>query len=62
MLSLMESGGVAFLCSLLITPLWIRFLRRRSMGQRIREDVPATHQAKEGTPTMGGVIIVAAAV
>ncbi|MDE3094327.1 MAG: phospho-N-acetylmuramoyl-pentapeptide-transferase, partial [Acidobacteriota bacterium] len=61
MLSLMESGGVAFLCSLLITPLWIRFLQRRSMGQRIREDGPATHHAKAGTPTMGGVVIVGAA-
>ena len=62
MLSLMESGGVAFLCSLLITPLWIRFLQRRSLGQRIREDGPVSHHAKAGTPTMGGVVIVGAAV
>ncbi len=58
----MESGGVAFLCSILVTPLWIRFLRRRSMGQRIREEGPATHHAKAGTPTLGGVVIVGAAV
>ena len=62
MLSLMESGGVGFLFALLVTPLWIRFLRKHSMGQLIREDGPTTHQAKAGTPTMGGVIIVAAAV
>jgi phospho-N-acetylmuramoyl-pentapeptide-transferase len=62
MLSLMESGGVAFLFSLLVTPLWIRFLTRRSLGQHIHEDLLSTHHAKAGTPTMGGVIIVIAAV
>lgn len=61
MLSLMESGGVAFLCALFLTPLWIRFLTARSLIQHIREDGPS-HQHKAGTPTMGGVIIVLAAV
>jgi phospho-N-acetylmuramoyl-pentapeptide-transferase len=62
MLSLMESGGFGFLISLLVTPLWIRFLRERSLGQQIREEGPSSHHAKAGTPTMGGVIIVLAAV
>jgi phospho-N-acetylmuramoyl-pentapeptide-transferase len=62
MLSLMESGGVGFLVALLVTPLWIHFLRKRSLGQFIREDGPTTHYHKAGTPTMGGVIIVCAAV
>ena len=62
MLSLMEAGGVGFLFALLVTPVWIRFLRERSLGQLIREDGPSTHHAKAGTPTMGGVIIVMAAV
>jgi phospho-N-acetylmuramoyl-pentapeptide-transferase len=61
-LSLMESGGVAFMFSLLVTPLWIRFLTRRSLGQLIHEDLPSTHHAKAGTPTMGGVVIVVAGV
>jgi phospho-N-acetylmuramoyl-pentapeptide-transferase len=56
----MESGGVAFLFAIFITPLWIRFLKARSLFQHIREDGP-THQHKVGTPTMGGAIIVAAA-
>ncbi|HQT99044.1 MAG TPA: phospho-N-acetylmuramoyl-pentapeptide-transferase [Acidimicrobiales bacterium] len=60
MLSLMEAGGVGFLVALLATPVWIRFLLRRSYGQQIREDGPA-HQHKVGTPTMGGVIIMLAA-
>lgn len=58
----MESGGVGFLFALLVTPLWIRFLQNRSLGQLIREDGPSTHHAKAGTPTMGGVIIVCSAV
>ena len=62
MLSLMESGGVAFLFSLFVTPLWIRFLTRRSFGQKIHEDLPSTHLVKAGTPTMGGVLIVVSAV
>lgn len=61
MLALMESGSVGFLVSLLLTPLWIRFLAQRNFGQRIREDVPSTHHTKAGTPTMGGVVIVLAA-
>ncbi|MFZ1063719.1 MAG: phospho-N-acetylmuramoyl-pentapeptide-transferase [Acidimicrobiales bacterium] len=61
MLSLMESGGCGFLVALFVTPLWIRFVRERSLGQQIREDGPATHHAKAGTPTLGGVIIVFAA-
>lgn len=58
MLSLMEAGGVGFLCALLLTPLWIKFLRARSLGQQIRDDLSSTHLHKAGTPTMGGVVIV----
>ncbi|HWD96792.1 MAG TPA: phospho-N-acetylmuramoyl-pentapeptide-transferase [Acidimicrobiales bacterium] len=61
MLSLMEAGGVGFLCALVLTPLWIHYLQARSLGQQIREDGPS-HQHKAGTPTMGGVVIVFAAV
>src|ERR1700731_1755506 len=62
MLSLMESGGVGFLCALFMRPFWIRFVSERSLGQQIREDGPESHHAKAGTPTMGGVVIVIAAV
>ncbi|MSR07541.1 MAG: phospho-N-acetylmuramoyl-pentapeptide-transferase [Gemmatimonadetes bacterium] len=40
-----------------IGPAVIRYLRRYNVGQVIRSDGPTSHQAKEGTPTMGGVII-----
>ncbi len=43
-------------------PLFIRWLRYRGIGQLIREDGPHAHFAKEGTPTMGGVLIVASTV
>jgi phospho-N-acetylmuramoyl-pentapeptide-transferase len=39
-------------------PLFIRWLKHRGIGQFIREDGPQAHFVKEGTPTMGGVLIV----
>jgi phospho-N-acetylmuramoyl-pentapeptide-transferase len=59
-LAMMEAGGIALLIALGATPLIISWFRRRRLGQHIREDGPATHIAKAGTPTMGGVAIVAA--
>ena len=39
-------------------PLWIRLLRFRNIGQQVRADGPQGHLVKQGTPTMGGVLIV----
>jgi len=61
MLSLMESGGVGFLLALLLTPFWMRFVQARAFGHQVSEYV-STHQHKSGIPTMGGVVIVFAAV
>ncbi|MBN2620127.1 phospho-N-acetylmuramoyl-pentapeptide-transferase [candidate division WOR-3 bacterium] len=36
---------------------FIAFLKRRSIGQKVREEVPERHRQKEGTPSMGGIII-----
>ena len=58
----MESGGVALWVAILSTPILMRWLLRRRIGQHIREDGPATHSAKAGTPTMGGLAIVVAVV
>ena len=38
-------------------PLWIRVLRFRNIGQQVRADGPHGHLVKQGTPTMGGVLI-----
>lgn len=62
MLSLMEAGGAAFLLSLFGTPLLIRYLKSRRYGQKVRDDLPQAHRAKDGTPTMGGIAIIIAAV
>ncbi|MCL2605819.1 MAG: phospho-N-acetylmuramoyl-pentapeptide-transferase [Coriobacteriia bacterium] len=42
----------------LITPLLIRFLQRREIGQQIRAEGIQEHLVKHGTPTMGGVVII----
>ncbi len=52
---------VALIISILAGPFFIDFLRRNSLGQMIREEGPEHHSAKQGTPTMGGVLIVLAA-
>nr|WP_202884768.1 phospho-N-acetylmuramoyl-pentapeptide-transferase [Actinopolymorpha cephalotaxi] len=50
------------LISLLGTPVAIRMLAARGYGQIIRDDGPTSHHTKRGTPTMGGVVIIVAAV
>ena len=56
------AGLLSFAVAVLIGPSTIAFLRRLKFGQQIRSAGPASHQAKAGTPTMGGVMIVAGAV
>jgi phospho-N-acetylmuramoyl-pentapeptide-transferase len=48
---------MGFLITVLISPIFIPFLRRLKFGQSIREEGPKSHQKKTGTPTMGGVMI-----
>lgn len=48
---------MAFLITVLLSPLFIPFLRRLKFGQSIREEGPKSHQKKSGTPTMGGILI-----
>jgi phospho-N-acetylmuramoyl-pentapeptide-transferase len=55
------SASVALLVSLFGTPLAIRVLVRRNYGQLIRDDGPTSHHTKRGTPTMGGGVIILAA-
>jgi phospho-N-acetylmuramoyl-pentapeptide-transferase len=50
--------ATAFFISLVIGPWLIRSLRSLQIRQAIREEGPEHHQAKAGTPTMGGVLIV----
>lgn len=49
---------VAFFVTVLLFPLFIRLVRSYGMGKRIRVDGPQSHYSKEGTPTMGGLLII----
>ncbi len=51
--------ATALLISFLLGPALIRILQRAQMYQVIREEGPKTHHAKAGTPTMGGLLIMA---
>jgi phospho-N-acetylmuramoyl-pentapeptide-transferase len=47
----------AMLLAFILSPWFIRELRRKQIGQVVRADGPASHQIKSGTPTMGGALI-----
>ena len=50
---------IAFAVSMFVTARMIPFLREKQFGQFIREDGPQAHLSKAGTPTMGGIAMVA---
>ena len=52
----------AFLFSIVLGPLAIRLLQRLQIGQVVRDDGPESHEPKAGTPTMGGLLILGAAI
>jgi phospho-N-acetylmuramoyl-pentapeptide-transferase len=54
------AGTASLLMCLFLSPRFIEFLRRNQFGQNIREEGPSGHQAKAGTPTLGGIIILLA--
>lgn len=53
---LLYAGLTALLLGLVIGPALIVYLRRVKVGQTVRDDGPATHLRKNGTPTMGGAL------
>jgi len=59
--ALLIAGATALLFAILGTPILIRSLQARGIGQQIRDDGPAGHFSKAGTPTMGGITMVGAA-
>jgi phospho-N-acetylmuramoyl-pentapeptide-transferase len=52
---------VALIVSIVVGPRFIEFLRRNEFGAHIREEGPEHHLSKQGTPTMGGLLILFAA-
>ena len=53
------AGITALLLCLVFGPMVIRYLQRLEIGETIRHDGPEHHKAKSGTPTMGGLLILA---
>ncbi|HEX2948629.1 MAG TPA: hypothetical protein VHV83_03530 [Armatimonadota bacterium] len=56
---LIAAMALAFLVTFLTASPVISFLRAKKLGQQIRDDGPQRHLSKAGTPTMGGVVILA---
>jgi phospho-N-acetylmuramoyl-pentapeptide-transferase len=54
---ILAAAITALMLSFLIGPWFINRLKARQIGEIIREDGPATHKKKAGTPTMGGSLI-----
>lgn len=54
------TAAIAFVITIIGTPLLIPVLKRIKAGQSIREEGPQTHMVKSGTPTMGGLAIIGA--
>ena len=62
MVPVLIAGLIAMVAAVVIGPRFIDLLRTRDLGQQIRAEGPATHVVKQGTPTMGGLLILASAV
>ena len=58
--TILLGSGFSLLICLILTPLLIPKLKQLKFGQSIREEGPKWHQKKSGTPTMGGIAIIAA--
>ena len=52
----------AIVVTMVLMPVWIKFLKSSHIGQQVRADGPESHLVKQGTPTMGGVIMLVAVI
>ncbi len=52
----------AIVLTIALMPAWIRLLKSSHIGQQVRADGPESHLVKQGTPTMGGVVMLVAVV
>ena len=53
---------ITVVVTMVLMPMWIRFLKSSQIGQQVRADGPESHLVKQGTPTMGGVIMLVAVI
>ncbi|HWL60816.1 MAG TPA: phospho-N-acetylmuramoyl-pentapeptide-transferase [Microbacteriaceae bacterium] len=61
MIALLFAAAIAFLFTIICTPLFAKLFRRIGWGQYINADGPHTHAVKRGTPTMGGLVFIVGA-
>ena len=57
MVPVLLAGILAMALAIVAGPKFIEFLRQNELGQQIREEGPRGHVIKQGTPTMGGLLI-----
>ena len=62
MITVLIAGVLGFILSFGAIPLFIRQMQKLKLGQLIRDEGPAAHQHKAGTPTMAGLVFIPAAV
>ena len=62
MVALLIAASMGLLVTLVGTPVLIKAFQARGIGQQIRDDGPKGHATKAGTPTMGGLMVVLAAI
>ncbi|MCU1414440.1 MAG: phospho-N-acetylmuramoyl-pentapeptide-transferase [Microbacteriaceae bacterium] len=62
MIGLLTAGGISMVFTLILTPLFARAFKRLKLGQFYRADTPTTHIVKRGTPSMGGIVFISAAI
>src|SRR6266542_6871502 len=60
MVRVLVAAVIAMVIAIVLGPRFIAFLRRKEYGQHIREEGPQHHVTKQGTPVMGGVLIMIA--
>ncbi|GGI14426.1 phospho-N-acetylmuramoyl-pentapeptide-transferase [Gottfriedia solisilvae] len=58
--SILVAMITAFIIAVILSPIFIPYLRKLKFGQSIRDEGPKSHKKKSGTPTMGGIIILIA--
>ncbi len=61
MIRVLIAGVIALVLSILLGPRFIKFLQRHEFGQHIREELSERHVQKQGTPVLGGLLILMAA-
>ena len=58
---IISAALLTFLATVIVCPFFINRMKQLQYGQQIRDDGPARHSLKAGTPTMGGVVMLLAA-